>query len=101
MPFICVLTIELHFPYNESLKGKRKEVTPLKRQLQRRFGASVAETDHHELWQRAGLTVALAGRRAGELSGVADDLERFVLGRHPETSSVHRHLVSTDDLVGG
>jgi uncharacterized protein YlxP (DUF503 family) len=54
VPFVCVLEIELHFPENGSLKGKRRELSSLKAQLQRRFGASVAETDHHELWQRAG-----------------------------------------------
>jgi uncharacterized protein YlxP (DUF503 family) len=98
MAFICVLTIELHFPHNASLKGKRKELAPLKHQLQRRFGASVAETDHHDLWQRATLIAALAGRRSGELASTADDLQRFVEGRHPEGARIARRLVSTDDL---
>lgn len=98
MAFVCVLTIHLHFPYAASLKGKRKEVTPLKRQLQRRFGATVSETDHHELWQRATLTAALVGRRQGELSAAADELQRFVEGRHPEGARLERELVSTDDL---
>ena len=53
MSFVCVLEIQLHFPDNGSLKGKRKELSSLKAQLQRRFGAAVAETDHHDLWQRA------------------------------------------------
>ena len=52
-PFVCLIRIHLHFPENGSLKGKRKELQSLKAQLQRRFGASVAETDHHDLWQRS------------------------------------------------
>ena len=40
-------------PRRASLKGKRKYVLSAKAQLQNRFGASVAEVDHHELWQRA------------------------------------------------
>ena len=46
-------SVELHFPEAGSLKGKRKYVKSAKAQLQNRFGASVAEVDHHELWQRA------------------------------------------------
>ena len=47
----------------------------MKAQLQRRFGAAVAETDHHELWQRAELTAALVGREAGELRHRAEAVE--------------------------
>ena len=40
-------------------KGKRKELQSVKTGLQRKFGAAVAETDHHDLWQRSSLTAAL------------------------------------------
>src|ERR671927_76399 len=56
--YVGILSVELHFPEAGSLKGKRKYVKSAKAQLQNRFGASVAEVDHHELWQRARLTVA-------------------------------------------
>ena len=62
--FVGILSAELHFPEAGSLKGKRKYVKAAKAQLQNRFGASVAEVDHHELWQRTRLTVACAGRAA-------------------------------------
>ena len=65
MSFVCLIEIQLHFPENGSLKGKRKELTSLKAQLQRRFGAAVSETDHHDLWQRATLSAAVVGREAG------------------------------------
>ena len=51
MSFVCLVEIHLHFPENGSLKGKRKELVSLKAQLQRRFGASVSETAHHDRWQ--------------------------------------------------
>jgi len=51
--YVGILSAELRFPENGSLKGKRKELLSVKAQLQRRFGASVAEVDHHELWQRS------------------------------------------------
>ena len=99
MSFLCLLEIQLHFPDNASLKGKRKELQSLKMQLQKRFGASVAETDHHELWQRATLSAAVVGRSAGGVSENATGIERFVTSRFPETSRVERTLVSSDDLL--
>jgi uncharacterized protein YlxP (DUF503 family) len=96
--YLCLLQIHLHFPDNGSLKGKRKELSSLKAQLQRRFGASVAETDHHELWQRATLTAALVGRHAGQLREHGAGVERYVLGIYPDGARVEIDLVSTEDL---
>jgi uncharacterized protein len=96
--FVCLLEIELHFPENGSLKGKRRELSSLKAQLHRRFGAAVAETAHHDLWQRAGLTVALVGRDAGLLKDRAADVERYVWGMFPDGATVESQLISTEDL---
>ena len=46
--YVGILSVELHFPEAGSLKGKRKHVLSAKAQLQNRFGASVAEVDHHD-----------------------------------------------------
>jgi uncharacterized protein len=99
LSFVCILQIQLHFPDNASLKGKRKELSALKAQLQRRFGAAVAETDHHDLWQRSELTAALVGRDAGPLSDKAAALERFVISMFPETARVESRMVSGEDLL--
>jgi uncharacterized protein len=98
--FVCLIEIHLHFPDNGSLKGKRKELTSLKAQLQRRFGAAVAETEHHDLWQRSTLSAALVGREAGRLSEAGAGLERYVESRFPETVRVERTLVSAGELRG-
>jgi uncharacterized protein YlxP (DUF503 family) len=98
LAYVCVLSIELHFPENGSLKGKRRELVSLKAQLQRRFGAAVAETDHHELWQRAALTAALVGRDPGGVTERAADIERYVWGMFPDGARVESQLISTEDL---
>lgn len=100
MAFVCLLRIELHFPENGSLKGKRKEIQSVKAQLQRRFGAAVAETDHHDLWQRATLSVAVVAREAGGAAESAAAVERFVRGQFPDGVHVERGLVSADELLG-
>ena len=99
MPFVCLLEVHLHFPENGSLKGKRRELSSLKAQLQRRFGAAVAETDHHDLWQRSELTAALVGREARALGDRAAALERYVISMFPDGASVECRMVSREDLL--
>ena len=99
MPFVCLIRIDLHFPENASLKGKRKELQSVKAQLHRRFGASVAETDHHDLWQRSELSAALVGREAHSVQAVQDDLVRWVNARYPDGCSVRGNLVSFADVT--
>lgn len=95
--YVGILSAELRFPDNHSLKGKRKELLSAKAQLQRRFGASVAEVDHHDVWQRATLTVACAARRAGDAERLVDEAERWLVGQSWELSRVARLLVDPDD----
>jgi uncharacterized protein len=96
--FVCLIEIHLHFPDEGSLKGKRKELLSLKAQLQRRFGASVAETDHHDLWQRSTVTAALVGRSAGAVDDAAAKLERYVESQCPQGVRVERGILSTDEV---
>lgn len=101
MSFVCLIEIDLHFPDNGSLKGKRKEIVSLKAQLQRRFGAAVAETAHHDLWQRATLTAALVGRTPSIVDDAAAKLERYVESQFPQGVRLERALVSSEDVIGG
>ena len=95
--YVGILSFELHFPENHSLKGKRKELLSVKAQLQRRFGAAVAEVDHHEVWQRTRLTVAVVTRDAGGAERLLADAERYLASREWELGQVERELVTLDD----
>ena len=99
MSYVCLVEIQLHFPENGSLKGKRKELSSLKAQLQRRFGAAVAETGHHDLWQRSEVTAALVGSGITDLGNRVAALERYVISMFPETATVDSRLVSREDLL--
>ena len=68
-----------------------------KQQLQHRFGASVAEVDHHDVWQRARITVACVAREAREAQKLLDDAERWLGGQEWELALAERELVSLDD----
>ncbi|HWF53956.1 MAG TPA: DUF503 domain-containing protein [Solirubrobacteraceae bacterium] len=93
-----MLVVDLHFPDAHSLKGKRKDLSSIKAQLQTRLGVAVAETDHHDLWQRATLTVALSGRSMADVSARADTVERFLERRCLDGVRVERVIASVDDL---
>jgi uncharacterized protein YlxP (DUF503 family) len=92
--YVGILSVELHFPENHSLKGKRKELLSVKAQLQRRFGGSVAEVDHHEVWQRARLTLACVARGHKELQELLDGAERYLGGQAFELGQVERDVVT-------
>jgi uncharacterized protein YlxP (DUF503 family) len=97
---VAVLVIDLHFPDAGSLKGKRKELSPIKAQLSGRLGVAVAETGYQDLWQRARLTAALTGGSLHRLAAAADEVERWVLARCPDGASVERLVASVEDLRG-
>lgn len=75
---VGIVTWDLHLSGCASLKDKRRIVKSLKDRLHRQFNVSVAETDHHDLWQRAELSccvMAADRRHAEEVLGAVD---RFV-----------------------
>ena len=95
--YVGILSAELHFPENGSLKGKRKELLSVKAQLQRRFGASVAEVDHHELWQRARLTLSCVARGYRDVEALLDGAEGYLAGQAFELGQIERNVVTLED----
>ena len=95
--YVGILTVELHFPEAGSLKGKRKFVKSAKAQLQNRFGAAVAEVDHHELWQRSRLTVACVTREHGEAEQLLEEAVRYLNGQEYELVRADREVVAPGD----
>jgi uncharacterized protein len=95
--YVAILTVELHFPEAASLKGKRHFVRSAKDNLRKRFGATVAEVDHHDLWQRATLTVACVARSAHEAEELGNGAERWLASGDWVLVRCDRMLVSPDD----
>jgi uncharacterized protein len=80
---VALLSLELHLPVARSLKDKRMVLRGVKERL-KRLNVAVAELEHQDLWQRAGLgvvtiaaTEALARR---ELDAVVGEIERVEPG---------------------
>ena len=95
--WVAILTCELHFPLAHSLKDKRRHVRSAKAQLQHRVGASVAEVDHHDVWQRTRITVACVSREHREARRLLDEAERWLRGQEWEVAVAERLLVNPED----
>ncbi|MGI9556668.1 MAG: DUF503 domain-containing protein [Solirubrobacterales bacterium] len=97
--FVCLVEVHLHVPDSGGLKSKRKQVTSLKEQLKRRFGAAVAEIDGQDTWQRSTLLCALVG--SADVDDRADALERFVASRFLDSCRFEREVRSLNDIRHG
>ncbi len=76
---VGLLSIELFLPDAQSLKDKRMVVRAVKDRL-KKFNVSVAEVEHQQLWQRAGLGIVSISNTAElvdkMLDGALDEIER-------------------------
>lgn len=74
---VGLTVIELHLPYAQSLKDKRKVVKGMVDRLHDRYRVSVIESDFHDLHQRAQIAVAYLSSTEGELHRMAEELRRI------------------------
>ena len=95
--FVGIYSFELLFPESHSLKEKRMHIRSVKAQLTNRIGCSIAGVDHHDVWQRARLTLACVAREAGEAERLIDTAERWLDAQEFELLVHERDLVSLDD----
>jgi uncharacterized protein YlxP (DUF503 family) len=63
----------------QSLKEKRQVVKSLKDRLHDRFNVSVAETAHHDVWQRAELTAAVVATDRRQADSVLESVDGFIV----------------------
>jgi uncharacterized protein len=76
---VGISVFELHLPASRSLKDKRRVVKSLIEKLYQRYRVSIAETDFHDLHQRA--EIALAAVTAGgesEMEHLMDEVRNLV-----------------------
>jgi len=77
---IGLISWELEIYGCQSLKEKRSVVKSLKDRLHNRFNVSVAETGHHDAWQRAELTACVVATARGHADAVLESADRLVAG---------------------
>jgi uncharacterized protein YlxP (DUF503 family) len=75
---VGLMTWELHLDGCRSLKEKRHVLKSLKDRLHNRFNVSAAETAHHDLWQRAELTVCVVSTDRTHADSVLRGADRLI-----------------------
>jgi len=94
--FVGILTAELHFPENGSLKGKRMYLRRIRDQVTRHHGASFAEVGHQELWQRSRIVVAVAASDLQVLDQTLDRLRAYLDSQEWVLTSCVTEVVDVD-----
>ncbi|MGH7502786.1 MAG: DUF503 domain-containing protein [Longimicrobiales bacterium] len=79
---VGVIGWELEIFGAQSLKQKRSVVTSLKERLHNRFNLSVAETNFHDLWQRAELTACVVSTDKQHAESILEHADHFVNADH-------------------
>jgi uncharacterized protein len=75
---VALERFDLRIPGCGSLKEKRHVVKTLTSAIRSTFNVSVAEVDHHDLWQRTALAVAVASGEAYHAKKVLHEVEKLV-----------------------
>ena len=70
--------LDLRIPGCRSLKEKRHVVKTLTSAIRSKFNVAVAEVDHHDLWQRTALGVAVVAAETYHAKQVLHEVERLV-----------------------
>lgn len=73
---ICKLDLRIY--ECRSLKEKRKVLRRIKDRTLSSFNVSVAEVEHQDLWQRAGMGFAVVGNDRRTIEGLIDKVEGFI-----------------------
>jgi uncharacterized protein YlxP (DUF503 family) len=75
---VALERFDLRIPGCGSLKEKRHVVKTLTAGLRSKFNVTVAEVDHHDLWQRSTIAVATVAGDSYHVRRVMHEVEKFV-----------------------
>ncbi|TNF48170.1 DUF503 domain-containing protein [bacterium] len=59
---VGILKVTLYIPESRSLKSKRRVLRSIKDRLKTQFNVSIAEVEHHDLWQKTAIAIVLVSR---------------------------------------
>ena len=77
----AALEVHLRVPGVQSLKQKRQRLKSLGSDIRKAFPVGFAETDHHDLWQRATIAVAVVSSDHSHLTRLIDSIRRYLDAR--------------------
>src|SRR5687767_11587211 len=75
---VGISSFELHLPSSRSLKDKRRVVKSLIDRIHQRLRVSIAETDFHDLHQRAEISMAVVTNSESEMEKLLEEVRDLV-----------------------
>ncbi len=84
-PVVAISVFELYLPAGRSLKDKRRVLKALMDRIYQRYRVSIAETGHHDLRQRAELSIAAVHRSRVDMQRLMDGI-RGMIEQVPEAT---------------
>lgn len=79
---VGLLTLDLHIPEANSLKGKRFVLKSLIDRIRNKFNVSVAEVDANDLWQRSVIGIAYVANETVIINKVFEQIKNLVVSIH-------------------
>jgi uncharacterized protein YlxP (DUF503 family) len=77
---IGLLSLDIHFPYSQSLKDKRKELNSLKGRIRQKYNVALAELDYQDTWQRTKIGIVTLNSQAGMVKDILTKILKDVEG---------------------
>jgi uncharacterized protein YlxP (DUF503 family) len=77
---IGLLSLEIHFPYSQSLKDKRKELNSLKGRIRQKYNVALAELDYQDTWQRTKLGIVTLNSQPAVVENILAKILRDIEG---------------------
>jgi uncharacterized protein YlxP (DUF503 family) len=101
--FVCVARLTLQIPESGSLKAKRQVLRRITDRVKAKFNVSVAEVEDQDLWQKAGLALAVVGNERRHVDEQMEKIIHFVDEMYvaPLVSRQTETLAFGDELFGG
>jgi uncharacterized protein YlxP (DUF503 family) len=76
---IGLLSCEIHFPYSQSLKEKRKELNRLRDRIRQRYNVALAELDYQDTWQRTEIGIVTLNSRQSVVESLLNRIFREIV----------------------
>jgi len=83
---IGLLTLHLRIPGCISLKEKRSRLKPLLARLHREFNLSIAEINHHDVWQEAVIACAVVSNDPNHNRRVLQQVVSWIESTWPDVT---------------
>ena len=75
---VGAMTVELFIGESSSLKEKRRHLKSVIEKMKSRFNVSIAEVDHHDLWQRSTVGVSCVSNERVQIDKVFSSVINFI-----------------------